>query len=355
MGRLLQARRGGWRGRGGDVQHAGKRKGWSKAAAVAAGARMLIEAADAHGYELRGGAADGGGCGTETNADLSRLMDYAVRVAPGPTGAGAGAGAGAAGSDSFAHRESIHAETGTDLPALGVSAATAAAQKRHASSIRDALASYLRACDVVGGVDACFGIEGAKIDDVSGAKGVAAATEKARELAGVLRAWASDTPSSEDGRSAMLDTWATRRRRRMCGYVYSRVVLGMDVDDTANLLEIENSALGLTVPSVAKTETRVSGCSGSRKDREGTVSPGDARTLASLGREAVRAAEAAAALATAPLTTARDQGTDLSRLDAWDSGSGEIRFERCFFLYGTLMFFVFRVRVKDLGRIKRRR
>ena len=52
----------------------GKRLGWSKAAAVAACARALVEAADAHGYELEGGAADGA---LEPNY-LERLMDYTV-------------------------------------------------------------------------------------------------------------------------------------------------------------------------------------------------------------------------------------------------------------------------------------
>ena len=45
----------------------------------------------------------------------------------------------------------------------------------------------------------------------------------------------------------MLDTWAMRRRRRMCGYVFSRVVLGKDVDDAENLRAIEAGALGSTV------------------------------------------------------------------------------------------------------------
>ena len=72
------------------------------------------------------------------------------------------------------------------------------------------------------------------------------------------------------------------------------------------------------------------------------------RPLASLGREATKAAAAAAAMATAPITTARDMGTDLSSSSRGALG-GELRFERCFFLYGTLMFFVFRVRVKDPG------
>jgi hypothetical protein len=46
-------------------------------------------------------------------------------------------------------------------------------------------------------------------------------------------------------------------------------------------------------------------------------------------------------------------GTDLSSSSRGAPG-GELRFERCFFLYGTLMFFVFRVRVKDPRRVKAR-
>jgi len=311
----------------------GKRKGWSKAAAVAACARMLVEAADAHGYELRGGAADGGGCASEPDADMSRLMDYAVRVGADESGAAA-------------EGETRGASTGT-------SAATEAAQRAHAKAIEDALDSYLRACDAVGGVDAAFGARGAEIDDVSGGGGVAAATAAARALAGALHAWAADTPSAENGRAAMLDTWAMRRRRRMCGYVFSRVVLGKEVDDAENLLAIEAGALGSTVRQPASAADAERAETTGTAATIGTVSPGDARTLASLGREAAKAASAAAALATAPITTARDMGTDLSSLSRGAPG-GELRFERCFFLYGTLMFFVFRVRVKDPRRVKAR-
>lgn len=318
----------------------GKRKGWSKAAAVGACARMLVEAADAHGYELRGGAADGGGCASEPDADMSRLMDYAVRV------------------DSHAADEIPGAAVEGDENGAptGTSGATEAAQRAHAKAIEDALDAYLRACDAVGGVDAAFSGRGAKIDDVSGGGGVAAATAAARALARALHAWAADTPSGDDGRAAMLDTWATRRRRRMCGYVFSRVVLGKDVDDAENLRAIEAGALGSTVrqPANASDLEKVEKVRG-----EGTaattsgVSSGDARTLASLGREAAKAAAAAAALATAPITTARDMGTDLS--SSWRGApGGELRFERCFFLYGTLMFFVFRVRVKDPRRLEAR-
>ena len=317
----------------------GKRKGWSKAAAVAACARMLVEAADAHGYELRGGAADGGGCASEPDADMSRLMDYAVRVgrdAPGETPCAAAEGDPRAGSTS------------------GTSGATEAAQRAHAKAIEDALKAYTRACDALGGVDVAFGARGAEIDDVSGGGGVAAATAAARALAHALHAWAADTPPADDGRAAMLDTWAMRRRRRMCGYVFSRVVLGKDVDDAENLRAIEAGALGSTVCQPANASDLERGEAKGTAETAGSVSPGDARTLASLGREATKAAVAAAAMATAPITTAWDMGTDLSSSSRGAPG-GELRFERCFFLYGTLMFFVFRVRVKDPRRIEARR
>jgi len=139
----------------------------------------------------------------------------------------------------------------------------------------------------------------------------------------------------------------------MCGYVFSRVVLGKEVDDAENLLAIEAGALGSTVRQPASAADAEHAETTGTAVTIGTVSPGDARTLASLGREAAKAASAAAALATAPITTARDMGTDLSSLSRGEPG-GELRFERCFFLYGTLMFFVFRVRVKDPRRVKAR-
>ena len=71
-------------------------------------------------------------------------------------------------------------------------------------------------------------------------------------------------------------------------------------------------------------------------------------------KQAEKTVEVAAAMATEPITTARDMGTDLSSSSRGAPG-GELRFERCFFLYGTLMFFVFRVRVKDPRRVEGRR
>ena len=106
----------------------------------------------------------------------------------------------------------------------GTSRTIEAAQRTHAKAIEDALKAYTRACDALGGVDVAFGARGAEIDDVSGGGGVAAATGAARALARALHAWAADTPPADDGRAAMLDTWAMRRRRRMCGYVFLSLI-----------------------------------------------------------------------------------------------------------------------------------
>ena len=67
----------------------------------------------------------------------------------------------------------------------------------------------------------------------------------------------------------------------------------------------------------------------------------DARLLASLAREVVVAAGAGAELAAAPAVVG---GAGAG------APSGEAAYERCFFLYGTLMFFVFRVRVRNRRR-----
>lgn len=67
----------------------------------------------------------------------------------------------------------------------------------------------------------------------------------------------------------------------------------------------------------------------------------DARLLASLAREVVVAAGAGAELAAAPAVVG---GAGAG------APSGEAGYERCFFLYGTLMFFVFRVRVRNRRR-----
>jgi hypothetical protein len=210
-----------------------------------------------------------------------------------------------------------------------------AAQRAHAVAIETALGSYTHARDAAGGVASAFGAGGRQVDDESH-------NTAANKLATVLNEWAEDTPDAGDGVAAMLDTWAGRRRRRMCGYVYSRVVLGKAVDDGENAKDIENGARGSTVSTSASELSDFRGT-----ENISRISPADARTLASLGREAAKAARAAAALATAPLTTASDLGTDLSRVATGEGNHAELKLERCFFLYGTLMFFVFRVRVKD--------
>ena len=129
----------------------GKRAGWTKAAAVAACARAFVEAADAHGYELVGNAAEGGGCASEPDADLSRLMDYAVRFES--TGDGGGSAPGVETSPSAS-------------PSAGES--VAASLREHAVAVAAARDDYLRLCDALGGVDDAFGPRGAAVADASG-------------------------------------------------------------------------------------------------------------------------------------------------------------------------------------------
>ena len=102
----------------------------------------------------------------------------------------------------------------------------------------------------------------------------------------------------------------------------------------------------------------------------------DARLLASLGREVVEAMDAAAALAAPTAIGGRrraasgdDDGDDGDRAKVLKerrsprerdrtgtsanqdaSGPrGEVTYPRCFFLYDTLMFFVFKVKAKRVG------
>ena len=100
----------------------------------------------------------------------------------------------------------------------------------------------------------------------------------------------------------------------------------------------------------------------------------DARLLASLGREVVEAMDAAAALAAPTAIGGRrraasgdDDGDDGDRAkvlkerrsprerDRTGTGvdasgpRGEVTYPRCFFLYDTLMFFVFKVKAKRVG------
>ena len=117
----------------------GKRAGWTKAAAVAACARAFVEAADAHGYELVGNAAEGGGCASEPDADLSRLMDYAVRVESTADGGGSAPGVETSPSASPSAGESV-----------------AASLREHAVAVAAARDDYLRLCDALGGVDDAF-------------------------------------------------------------------------------------------------------------------------------------------------------------------------------------------------------
>ena len=175
----------------------GKRKGWSKAAAVAACARMLVEAADAHGYELRGGAADGGGCASEPDADMSRLMDYAVRIgrdAPGETPCAAAEGDPCGPARGFDFRNFKDDRGGA---ASARESHRGCAEGVHAR-VRRSVASTSRSA------------RGAEIDDVSGGGGVAAATATARALLARCTPGPRTRLPRMMGRAAMLDTWAMR-------------------------------------------------------------------------------------------------------------------------------------------------
>ena len=66
----------------------------------------------------------------------------------------------------------------------------------------------------------------------------------------------------------------------------------------------------------------------------------DGRLLQSLGREVVKSAGKAADLAQPAVA----EGVEWRKLEG--DIKGELTYPRCFFLYNSLMFFVFRVRVK---------
>ena len=176
-------------------------------------------------------------------------------------------------------------------------------------------------------MDDAFGPRGAAVADVSGGDPVGEAAESAARLANALARWAEDVPARADGRAAVLDTWASRRRRRMCLYAFERVVGTNDATAGGS----ERAAAG------AASEGAGAGAGAGRR----VPTQEDARLLASLAREVVLAAGAGAELAAAPAVVG---GAGAG------APSGEAGYERCFFLYGTLMFFVFRVRVRNRRR-----
>ena len=328
----------------------GKRRGWSKAAAVATCARALVEAADAHGYELEGGAADGGGCASEPGADVrGKLMDYTVRFA-GSGGGGTEVTEGGEVIEGGVRVPPVSArgggETGSVAAAARSAAATAAGERAHAAAVAAALDAFL---DATGGDGGEISEGSPEIADesemvpagldeasatprrslprrrslrvgesasASASASGASAYGSAVRLAAALAAWAADAPPRRDARASVSDTWSSRRRRRMCLYVAGRV-LGSDAPEA--LARLGGASAAFSSPS------------------SGFVSREDARLLASLGREVAAAARASAAL-TAPASVGQG-GAEV----------GERTYERCFFLYGTLMFFVFRVRVKGSG------
>lgn len=335
----------------------GKRRGWSKAAAVATCARALVEAADAHGYELEGGAADGGGCASEPGADVrGKLMDYTVRFA-GSGGGGTEVTEGSEVTEGGVRVPPVSArgggETGSVAAAARCAAATAAGERAHAAAVAAALDAFLDATGgdggeisegspeiadegemVPAGLDEASATPrrslprrrslrvgesasaSAPSASASASASGASAYGSAVRLAAALVAWAADAPPRRDGRASVSDTWSSRRRRRMCLYVAGRV-LGSDAPEA--LARLGGASAAFSSPS------------------SGFVSREDARLLASLGREVAAAARASAAL-TAPASVGQG-GAEV----------GERTYERCFFLYGTLMFFVFRVRVKGSG------
>ena len=269
----------------------GKRLGWSKAAAVAACARALVEAADAHGYELEGGAADGA---LEPNY-LERLMDYTVHfgdsVAPSSSSE----------EDEDPNESPEYRQTTTTVAESDGVAAAAASLRAHRSAVDAALREYTRQCELLGGVEAAFS-EVARVNPAETEANRAAALA-ARALANALVVWADDVPASKDGRVVSFDTWASRRRRRLCRYLHSRV-------------------------------------SGEEWDRVSPPTREDARLLQSLGREVVKSAGKAADLAQPAVA----KGVEWRKLEG--DIKGELTYPRCFFLYNSLMFFIFRVRVK---------
>jgi hypothetical protein len=180
-------------------------------------------------------------------------------------------------------------------------AAAAAALRAHRSAVDAALREYTRQCESLGGVEAAFRevVRGNPVETEANR----AAALAARALANALVVWADDVPASKDGRAVSFDTWASRRRRRLCRYLHSRVA-------------------------------------GEEWDRVSPPTREDGRLLQSLGREVVKSAGKAADLAQPAVA----EGVEWRKLEG--DIKGELTYPRCFFLYNSLMFFVFRVRVK---------
>ena len=150
------------------------------------------------------------------------------------------------------------------------------------------------------------------------------AAEAAARLANALARWAEDIPARADGRAAVLDTWASRRRRRMCLYAFERVV-GTN-DATAGGSE------GAGAGAASNARARGGSSRAHARGRAVTRQPG-ARGGGRRGRGGGVGGRAGG----------RGWG-------GRGAPSGEAGYERCFFLYGTLMFFVFRVRVRNRRR-----
>ena len=287
----------------------GKRAGWTKAAAVAACARAFVEAADAHGYELVGNAAEGGGCASEPDADLSRLMDYAVRFESTADGGGSAPGVETSPSASPSAGESV-----------------AASLREHAVAVAAARDDYLRLCDALGGWTTRSGPEAPPSPTLRGATSRATRRMRRRD----------SPPLSRGGRRT------SRRGRTDAPLCWTR---GRVEGEDACVCTRSNASSGRTTrcASVGGARARAARAGGAAGTGTGRRVPSreDARLLASLAREVVVAAGAGAELAAAPAVVG---GAGAG------APSGEAVYERCFFLYGTLMFFVFRVRVRNRRR-----
>ena len=179
-------------------------------------------------------------------------------------------------------------------------AAAAASLRAHRSAVDAALREYTRQCELLGGVEAAFS-EVARGNPVETEANRAAALA-ARALANALVVWADDVPASKDGRTVSFDTWASRRRRRLCRYLHSRVS-GEEWDR-------------VSPPARGRQAAPESGQGGGEVRGQG-CRPG------------------AAAVA---------KGVEWRKLEG--DIKGELTYPRCFFLYNSLMFFIFRVRVK---------
>ena len=188
--------------------------------------------------------------------------------------------------------------------------------------------TIISACATRSGVDDAFGPRGAAAADAS--------RGRPRERRGGCGG-ATSPPLSRGGRRT------SRRGRTDAPLCWTR---GRVEGEDACVCTRSNASSGRTTRCASVGGARVraarggGGAAGTGTGRR-VPSREDARLLASLAREVVVAAGAGAELAAAPAVVG---GAGAG------APSGEAVYERCFFLYGTLMFFVFRVRVRNRRR-----